>query len=300
MTQKKIEKNSLIVSSTINLLMAGAGIWVFAATNIHALFLDGVFSLIGCLSNIFAIILATVSKKRTKTYPDGMYFVEPLYAILKSLLTLMLMAVSIIGTAGVAYGYFVSGIGEVMNVEPVMPYTALMVVLCFWLSFYNKYQNKKIGNISTILTAESKSNFVDGVLSLGVGIAIVFLKFIDIDGNLSFLHYTGDFFVTTILCLISLKTPIIVIINSFKELSGGITDDADIKNNVKEVMSTYFDEITAEVKYKVYKVGMHVKIRISLTYEINKDSLEKLIYARNSIIKELKTSYDSVEVLFVF
>lgn len=77
MNQKRIEKNSFAVSGVVNLVMAGAGIWVFTATNIQALFMDGVFSLIGCISNIFAIIISLLSKRR-KTYPEGMYFVEPL------------------------------------------------------------------------------------------------------------------------------------------------------------------------------------------------------------------------------
>ncbi len=300
MTHKKIEKNSLIVSSIVNLIMASAGIWVFVATSIHALFLDGIFSLIGCLSNVFAIIISVVSRKRTKSYPEGIFFIEPLYAILKSLLTLTLMVVSVVATARVSYQYFAHGVGEPMHIEPVMPYTIAMVVLCFGLSFYNKLQNKKTGNISTMLTAESKSNFVDGILSLGVGIGIVLLKFIDIDGTLGFLHYTGDFFVTAILCLISLKTPIAVIISSFKELSNGVTSDAEIQHNVKLAMATYLDGITAESKYKVYKIGMHIKIRVYLTREINEDSFEKLNHARRNIMKELKATYDNVDIVFVF
>ena len=300
MSQKQVEKNSLIVSAIVNLVMAGTGIWVFAATGIHALFLDGVFSLIGCISNVFAIVISTLSKKRTKTYPEGMYFIEPLYAIMKSLLTLTLMVVSVVATAGVAHSYFVHGTGEPMNIGPVLPYTVAMVVLCFGLSFYNKWQNKKTGYISTILTAESKSNFVDGILSLGVGIAIVLLRFINIDGALGFLHYTGDFFVTTILCLISLKAPIAVIISSFKELSNGVTGNVEILRNVKSVMAEHLDGITAEAKYKVYKVGMHIRIRIDLTREINMKAFEKLIQARNSIMEQLKVIYDSVEIIFAF
>lgn len=300
MNQKQIEQKSLVISSVVNLIMAGAGIWVFVDTNIHALFLDGVFSLIGCISNVFAIVVSVASKKRTKTYPEGIYFIEPLYAILKSLLTLTLMVVSVVATARVAYQYFAHEIGEPMNFGPVLPYTIAMVVLCFGLSFYNRHQNKKIGNISTILTAESKSNFIDGVLSMGVGIAIVLLYFIDIDGTLGFLHYTGDFFVTTILSLISLKAPVSVIINSFKELSNGVTSDAEIQRSVKSAMAAHLDGITAEAKYKVYKVGMHIRIRISLTREINKVSFEKLTHARSKIMDELKTTYNSVEIVFVF
>lgn len=45
---------------------------------------------------------------------------------------------------------------------------------------------------------------------------------------------------------------------------------------------------------------MHIKIRIILAREINKDSFEKIVHARDEIVNELKATYDSVEIVFVF
>ncbi len=300
MIQKEIEKNSLIVSSIVNLMMAGAGIWVFVATGIQALFLDGVFSLIGFASAIFACIISKKSKKKTKVYPDGLYFLEPLYAILKSILTLTLLVISVISTAMVAYDYFYHGSGEAMNIGPVLPYTVCMVILCFGLSFFNRRQNKRINNISTILTAESKSNFIDGILSLGVGIAIILLKFIDINGAFGFLHYTGDFFVTTILVIISLKAPIVVLIHSFIELSNGATSDKEVENNINIVVNKHLSSITKIKQCDIFKVGMHIKVRIILPDKINQDIVWQLESAREKILGELKIKYSSLELSFNF
>ena len=85
-TQKQIEWQALIVSTVVNFIMAAAGIVVFALTKLQSLFLDGVFSFIAFLSNIMAVIFAKFSKKKTKTYPTGMYFLEPLYGVVKSIL----------------------------------------------------------------------------------------------------------------------------------------------------------------------------------------------------------------------
>ena len=109
--------------------MTIAGLLVFLATGIQALFLDFFFSLIATLSVISAIIIANASKKKTTHYPNGLYFLEPLYAIFKSLLTLFLLIFSVISTAVSAYQYFSKGIGTPMHIGPVFPYAIL------WLSF---------------------------------------------------------------------------------------------------------------------------------------------------------------------
>jgi divalent metal cation (Fe/Co/Zn/Cd) transporter len=300
MNQKQVERKSLILSSFINLIITGAGIWVFAVTQIQALFLDCFFSFIGLVSSILAVVISKVSKKRTRLYPDGIYFLEPLYAILKSVLTLGLLAVSVVATSEVAYQYFAFGIGETMNIEPVLPYTISMVVLCFGLSFYNNAQNKKINNISTILTAEAKSNFIDGLQSLGIGLAIIILYFIDANGALGFLHYTGDFFVTVILSIVSLKQPIKVLISSFRELSGGASDDAHVRNNVGKVIATYFDAISPNKHCTIFKIGMYINVRITLRDEIDKDFMNDLMLKRQSALNELKKIYDNIEISFIF
>jgi len=300
MIQKDVERRALIMSSIVNLIMAVAGIWVFMVTNIQALFLDGVFSLIGFASAVAAVIISKISQKRTGTYPDGLYFMEPLYAICKSLLTLALLVISLQATAVTAYDYFYHGIGEAMNISPVLPYTIGMVILCFGLSIYNKYQNKKINNTSTILSAESKSNVIDGLLSLGVGAGIVLLYFIDINGPLGFLHYTGDFFITAVLFLLSLKVPVVVLIQSFIELSNGVTKDQDVKKHVSKALNTHLGTIIEKKKYDIFKVGMLIKVRISLPEKIKKETLEEVTIARERIMNELNGVYDNVEITFEY
>jgi predicted Co/Zn/Cd cation transporter (cation efflux family) len=256
--------------------------------------------LIGLVSSLLAVVISRESKRKTKLYPDGVYFLEPLYAILKSLLTLSLLVVSVVVTSVAAYQYFAHGTGNVMNIAPVLPYTISMVILCFGVGFFNKKQNKKINNISTILTAESKSNFVDGLQSFGIGIAIVFLNMIDYDSTLGFLHYTGDFFVTVILALISLKQPIIVLINSFRELTGGASNDTEIKSKIERVVAVHLDGITQDKRCEIFKIGMHIKVRISLLNEVNQDTVAALVKVKQTVLEEMKKTYDSVELSYVF
>lgn len=298
-TQKKVEKKALIVCAVINLIMAGAGLWVYIVTNIQALFLDFFFSFIGFASNIFAVIISDKSKKRTKLYPDGIYFLEPLYAILKSLLTLTLLVISVVGTALSAYDYFANGNGSPMITGPVLPYSISMVVLCFGLFFFNRFQNKKINNISTIINAESKSNFVDGIISLGLGLGVFVLQFIDLDGPLGFLNYTGDFFITVVLVLFSIKEPLKVLFSSFKELSGGTVKDKKILLAAEQSVNEHLSVVINPVRLDVFKIGMHISIRVTLPSEIDSNVVIALDDAKSKILTQLSKDYDSVELKFL-
>lgn len=298
--QRKVEEMSLIVSAVINIIMAAAGIWVFVITDLQVLFLDGVFSSIACLSNIFAIVISHVSKKKTKSYPDGIYFLEPFYAIFKSLFTLIILVISVVGTAQVAYRYFAFAEGEPINTAPVLPYVIAMLVLCFGLGIFNMLQDKRIGNVSTMLNAEWKSNMIDGVLSGGCGVGVLILNFIDINGKLGFLHYTGDFFITVILVLLSIYQPAKVLFLSFKELSGGKTNNKAIKDIVGQVIDNHLQSISGKYEYHIFKIGMLIKIRIDITKEFDNTADFDFHIVREKIINELHQTYDNVNLIYQF
>ncbi|MBF0987609.1 MAG: cation transporter, partial [Clostridiales bacterium] len=200
MTQKKIEDKSLRMTILVNFIIVIAGIWIFSVTKIQALFLDCFFSIVSLISAIVGMILAGLSRKKTKRHPEGLYFLEPFYAIIESIIIFIVLGQSLFETGVSAYKYFVNGVGEAMNTTSVLPYTISMVILCFGIGYYNKMQNRKMNGISTMLETESKSNFIDGIQSLGIGVAILLLFIVKKDGMFGFLHYTGDFFIT--LCIV--------------------------------------------------------------------------------------------------
>ena len=267
MNQKQIESNALVISSIINCIIAFAGIWVYWATDIQALFLDCAFSFVGFLSSILATVISTTSKRKTKSYPNGLHFLEPSYAILKSLLILLLLAVSLIETSKSAYVYFIYGVGSAMNISPVLPYTVIMVILCFGLGSFNRHQNSKINYMSTILTAESKGNFIDGFQSFGIGAAFILLYFIDINGDFGFLWYTGDFFITLVLTAISIKEPITVLSHSMRELTNGTTQNKEILYFIHDTVSRSIAPIVNSVQCEVVKTGMYIDIKLFLHEE---------------------------------
>jgi len=293
--QKKIESKSLVTSCIVDLIMSVAGFWIFHVTHIQALFLDGFFSLIAFFSCLTALTISRISHKKTKNYPGGLYFLEPLYAIFKSLLTLFLLVFSVIDTGKVAWEYFANGVGTPLKIEPVIPYAVLMVIMCFGLGFFNKHQNRKTNNTSTILAAETRGNFVDGILSLGIGLAAVLLKMLDINGSLGFLHYTGDFFITVILVLCSIKEPVVVLISSFRELSGGTADNKELKKTISQFVEKDLRGIVLLQKCEIYKVGMHIKVCVYIKNDIDYPKLQS---AKKNILRDICTVYENTEVVF--
>ncbi|MBQ8615805.1 MAG: cation transporter [Clostridia bacterium] len=296
MNQKKIEKQSLIVSAIVNFIMAAAGIAVFILTKLQSLFLDAFFSVFAFLSNIMALIFSKVSKKRNSAYPTGMYFLEPLYGIIKSFFIFALLVESTVESGITAYNYFAKGIGTTVNLAPILPYTLIMLILCFGLYFFNKHQNKKINNISTMLTAESKSNLVDGIISVGIGVLIMMLYFININGNLGFLHYTGDFFITVILVAVSIKEPIKLFSMSLREISGATIKDKEIKKIVRKIISKEIKDENLDNKFEIYKIGKHIKVVILIEEIIDQEVLTRL---KTDALKEIKATFDSVTIEYV-
>ena len=296
MEQKSIEKRSLIVSTVVNFIMAFAGVAMFIVTKMQAMFLDGFFSLIAACSTILALVFSKTSKKKNAAFPTGMFFLDPLYGIIKSILMMTLLIVSMYESGSSAYVYYKTGVGETINFKLILPYAILMVVMCFSLSYFNKRQNKKIKNASIMLTAESKSNFVDGVISGGIGLLVFILLFININGRFGFFHYYGDFIITSILVLVFVKEPIQLFIMSVREISGATVKDKEIKKLVRKIVLEELKSEDLDNKFEVYKVGMHIKIVILLEDDFD---LQVLAQIKEEALKEIKMHFDSVAIEYV-
>lgn len=157
MTQKQREERAVRLIIIGNIIATLAGLWAYVATNSQALFLDAFYSAGALLSSVAAYLMARASKIKTRHYPDGLHFLEPLYAVLKSILVLVLLVFSVYSVSVGAWDYFVHGKGEPLNIAPIIPYALAMVIECFFFAFYTHSQNKKMNFTSTILTAESKT-----------------------------------------------------------------------------------------------------------------------------------------------
>lgn len=300
MNKKNVERQALQVSVFVNFVIGMSGLLIYIVTGLNALLLDGVFSLIAFISSVAAHFISNNSHRKTDSFPNGMYFLEPLYGVLKSIAILMLLIITLLETSASAYTYFVLDKGQVMVTGFVLPYTIAMVILCFGLGFYNSLQNRKINNLSTMLTAESRGNYIDGLISAGVGLAILALSMVNIDGPLGFLHYTGDFFITLVLVIFSLKEPLSVLSYSFKEFARSTVQSDDIHEKVLSIFHQVLNSQADNLDILIFKQGMHIKVKIYILTPDDTQLVEDLIQKKSLLLEQLSLEFEHCSLEFSF
>ena len=96
-----------------------------------------------------------------------------------------------------------------------------MVFLSFFLSGYYRVVNRRIGDQGSILTTASKASFVDGILSVGILVGVLFAQNADTEGAAGFVPYLADSIITLIISVILVAEPIQIIRDSIIELALG-------------------------------------------------------------------------------
>lgn len=300
MKQKKIEQQALMVGIVVNIVMVVAGFFVFFLTGLKAMFLDASFTVISVLSGAVAAYLSKKTVRVSERFPNGIFALEPIYAICKSIFTICLLLFSFLDVLQVAITYFVHGEGERLSFGPVIIYQIASVAVCLGLVAYYRMRNRSIGNASMMLKAESNGTWIDGMISLGIGIVAVLLFFLPTGTPFDFLHYTGDFFITTIIVVLTVKEPFIVLRDAFVELIGGTHDDEETSALVERSVAEHLPENIEMEKIHVFKTGMNYDVDIFIGSSEGAVSIERLVAARNAIEYALKPKLHIVNVDFVF
>ena len=289
-TQKLLERKALIVGIVINVLQVLAGMAVFFMTGLKAMFLDFSFTAISVLSGMVAVYLSSRTVRTTERFPNGMFALEPIYAICKAIFTMSLLVYSLIDVCRVAYDYFVFGSGERIETGPVVIYEILTVIVCFSLYMYYRRSNRSIGDSSTMLTAECKSTLVDGSMSFGIGVVAIFLMLLP----------AGDFFITVALVALTIKEPFSVLKEAFVELVGGVHDDDETNAYVEAEAQRHLPANTDYEQTLIFKTGMNYTVDVYLSGIGETIDVADLIECKRSLEKELIKRLHIVDVDFVF
>jgi len=205
----------------------------------QALFLDGNFSFLMFVALFAAIRISTIKEKRTELFPYGQFVYEALYSLLKGLMISGVLLVSFIQNTATIFHFISGGETNVLNTGVILVYAITMVILCFGSAINYKRQNKKTQNSSTILRAEYSGAIVDGFMSAGIGVALVSIKFISLEGTFGFLHYIGDSLLVLLLCVLLGKGPLRLIRDSFIEIAGGVLQDKNNKSQIEGILNKY-------------------------------------------------------------
>ena len=295
MSKNIIEQQTLKTGAAIYLIMAVAGWLAYYLSNSQALFLDGNFSFLMFVSLFVAIKISAVKAKKTKLFPYGQFVYEALYALLKGIMITGVLLVSFIqNTAAILH--FMDG-GEVtpLNTNAIFIYSISMVILCFGSAIYYRMQSTKIQNSSTILRAEYSAALVDGFMSAGIGIALVSIKFIDLEGIFGFFHYIGDSLLVLLLCVLLGKGPLLLIRDSFIEIAGGTLQNRKNKQLIEGVLQKYLSQVDMQQKNYISKTGSNYLVVAYLNIQsVTAAGCEKIEALRQQIHTELQKKFPNV------
>ena len=291
-----VEIHSLKVGVFVNLLMAISGWVAYSLTNSEALLLDGNFSFIATISIFTAIFIVKKKNKKSSLFPYGNYFYEAFFVLFKGLMILGLTIAAFFQNLIKIIDYYK---GEEMNVlvaGPILYYSIIMTVLCFFIAFYYGYKNKSIDYKSTLLGVEGKSSKIDGFLSLIVGIALLLTTIVPVDSNFNFLLYIGDAIVVVLLSLFLLKIPIDIIKEGFIELGGGVLQNKDAKIDIERVIEEQLPKEIAKQKNYISKLGSSYLIVVYVTSGSKTIPVDIFEDYKGKIISELKDKLPNLQV----
>ena len=241
---RKKENRALLIGAFANIFMAVIA-WITSYySNSEAIILDGNYSFIMFIGVLVGLKIVVIRANKTKTFPLGKFFYESLYSFIKGLMILGVLIMSVT-TAIIRILIYLRGGSEnipMLIPEPILYYALACSIISYCVSFFYYYQNSSISNTSILLKTEQKSTFVDGTLSLGIGLGVFFLSQEGANLGDSFIPYLADSFFVLILSTILIKEPLNIIKESVIELAGGTLQNKKKQEEFKKVINSNMPE----------------------------------------------------------
>ncbi len=222
--KRSLEKRSLAVGKWANLLLAGAGIAAAYASRSDALLVDGLYSGMNFASAMVAArVSVAILRPADRRYPFGYSAYEALYAKFRGLFLLGIMTFAAFGAVRKIVTYATGGQVPALVFGPIMVYTVAMVTICFGLATWHRYNWRRSGRRSVLLSTESKAAVVDGLISGGAGGGLVAASLLQ-DTSLGFLVPVADAIVVLVLTACMIRQPLAMFLGALREVAGAAAD----------------------------------------------------------------------------
>ncbi len=296
----QIESSALKIGVLVNLMMAVAGWVAYSLTGSEALLLDGNFSFISALTTVGAIIIIYKKHKRTSVFPYGRYFYESFFTLSKGILILGLIIAALFQNVIKILAFIEGEDMDKLKTGPIMIYMALMLLFCFGTGIFYRFKNKKINFKSSILAVESKASFIDGYMTIAVGIALVLTSIVPETSRFSFLIYIGDSIVVILMCLFLFSIPFEVIKSGFIELAGGSLQNEESVKEIESVIQNLLPDSLKIERCHISKTGSSHLVLVYAKSTSPTITVETITHYRDSIHKKIDAEYPNSEVEIVF
>ena len=274
------EKYGLIFSIIGGLILGILGIVVAVFSRSDAIFLDGAYTLINVIITFFSIkIIFLLKQPESKKHPLGFVAFEPFIIVVKSLIILFVSAMAIFDNVET----FLNG-GRDLKFGLIGIYVFVSVLFCLIIAIILHKFSKKEN--SQILNLEFKSWLIDGAISSGIGVAIIFISFVSKTPFFWMTRY-ADQVLVVIIVIMFLPTTIIGLVKSFNHLlliSHENIIERRIKKHIDPLIEKYNLDITNVYGLKIGRqtnavlyTKIHKKnITITLLDEIRKNIKENV------------------------
>jgi predicted Co/Zn/Cd cation transporter (cation efflux family) len=291
----KIENKALRSGIFISLIMALAGWITYYLSDSEAMLLDGNFSLVSAITIMFALIISKRKHEKTKTFPFGSYVYESLFVFIKGILILGVILVASVQNSIKIIDFINGDYIEPVKINTILYYIVFMTILCFGLFFYFKSKNKRINYKSSILKVEAQSSFIDGFLSLGIGIVFVGISLIPQDSSLNFFKNIGDAIIVLVISLVFISIPFKIIRESFIELGGGVLQDKSSKNLIENAIDVSLSPSFIKKSSYISKLGSNYFIAVFITSKTNDIQLDSIENFRKDVLNLLIPEFNNVK-----
>lgn len=225
---RRLEQRSIYISIATTLSMSifgiGFGLWIQS----DAVMLDGFFNLVNFLMASASLwIIWLTQKQENKVFNFGYAGFVPLLNLCKGLLVFGVSLFAFTGSVGALFHG-----GRPANTGIAVIYAIIAATGALTVAFIQRGLAKKTN--SPIVNVDAKNWFINGMISVAVGISFSIATFLQTT-SFDWLVPYADPTIVTVLVLIAFPIPVTIIMTSLKQLMLG-SASPEIQNDVKTLI----------------------------------------------------------------
>lgn len=276
----KKEKNIIIITMLLNLLVASIKLISGIVFNFSTLIADSLQSFADFITDIISVIANKIGKKRAnKKYPFGYGMADNIANLLIGIILILLSI----------YILIESFHATIIKLQPIVLIILIISILLKLLTIYILYFfGKKLSSNSLIVSAkESSTDLIASIIVLIISILLLFKNRFPI---LNYANNIGGIIISIIIFTTALK----IIIENIRYLLGTSEDDDEIIKELTEVVNK--NKIIKDNSIKLMKIGSYYNLYLTIELD-NNVTLKRLFNLEKNLKKEIKKTNKKIRFI---
>jgi len=295
MSKTKLENRALALSMYGYAAMAVAGLIFAGLTGSGAILLDGAYSLVSFVMVLLARRVAKlVETPDSDNFHFGYAYFEPLLNTIRGLLILLLVAFGV-GSALIA---LFSG-GRPLNAGMALIYSVIIGAICISLSVVQRRNAKQTA--SPLLEVDARNWFIDGMLTIAVGIAFLGAFVLSRSDWADWVVYV-DPAVVIVLGMVMVPTPLSIVLGNVGQLLHVAPEHA-LQEEIRRRLDRATEELALRQRdVRMVKVGRYFYVLAKLVAgdDFRCDKISQLDDIRGKIAASLAGCHPRLVLDVVF